>query len=598
MTAWALGWIFPSRSTITLASTLVCIASLHAQPTLQITSPANGAVFRPGQTITVSVTGSGIASVFIAGEGPLGYTAPVSGPPFQFSVPIPATITPKQYTLTAIGLGASGQKGASAQITIAIQRSDSPVSLHVQPSVLRLNVGQAGYLRVSGTYSDGTVAYLTQAASTTFVSSAPAIATVNNYGAVTAVSSGSTTITVNGTVQVPVTVAPALKVAPRQKALYAGQSQQFFPTLANASVPSVSWMLNPQGVGSVSSSGIYTAPSSITSQQTVLLTATDASNDTATATITLLPALAMSVTPSSVSLSASQTAQFSTAFSNTVNSRVNWSLTPAIGEISPLGFYTAPPSITSPQTVILKATSTVDGTTAATAAINLLSPPYATVTTASNLSAFYPVNATSAVPLSATVTSTGGTVGTGTVTFTVLQGTTVIGSPLTSGTVTAGVAYATLALPIGMASGSYTIQVVYNPGTGFVTSSDSTHMLTLSRVPQPTTLYGSDAGFSGPASALQWTFSIGNSASVVANAAQITGFSLDQASGPICTPVIPSLPLSIGNIAPGTTVPVSVVIDFSSCVFSPTLRFTLFVVFSANAGAANGFIQRNNERPL
>ena len=586
-------------SIIVGAALLTCISRLYAQPTLQITSPANGAAYSPGQTFSVSVSASGaISSVLIMGPEPFGFTAPVSTVPYQISIQIPTTTSPNKYTLTAVGMNAQGQPVARASFTIAVQRTDAPASLSVRPSLLKLNIGQNGYLRVVGTYSDGSVADLSQAPSTTFVSNAPAIATVNNYGAVAALSSGSTTIMVNGTVQVPVTVAPALKIAPRQKALYAGQSQQFFPTLSNASVPTVSWLLNPQGVGSVSSSGIYTAPSSITSQQTVLLTATDASNDTATATITLLPALAMSVTPSSVNLSASQTAQFSTAFSNTVNSRVNWSLTPPTGQISPLGFYTAPTSITSPQTVTLKATSTVDGTTAASATINLLPPTFATVTTASSISAFYPVNANSSVALSATVTSTGGTVGVGTVTFTILQGATVIGSPITSGTVTAGVVYANFLLPVGMASGSYIVQAVYNPGTGFATSSDSTHTLVLTRVPQPTTLYGSDAGNSGPTNARLWTFTIGNTSSAVASAAQIIGFSLNQASGPICTPVIPSLPLNIGDIAPGATVPFNVVIDFSSCASSPTVKFTLFVAFSANAGAADGFIQRNNERPL
>ena len=73
--------------------------------------------------------------------------------------------------------------------------------------------------------------------------------------------------------------------------------------------------------------------------------------------------------------------------------------------------------------------------------------------------------------------------GTGTVTFTVtftlMQGSTVIGSPVTSGTVTSGAANASLTLPAGTIAGSYTIQVVYNAGAGFATSSDSSHTLTV-----------------------------------------------------------------------------------------------------------------------
>lgn len=372
-----------------LAVTLAALAPLRAQPTLQITSPANGAIFSPGQTIAVSVSpsGSGFSFIAIIGQGPLGVTAPVYTPPYQFSIPIPTTITPAQYTLTAMGVISPGQSIMSAPITVVVQRPDPPVSVRVQPSILKLNIGKNAYLRVIGTYSDGSTADLTQAASTTFVSNSPAIATVTAQGAVTAVSSGSTTILVNGTVLVPVTVAPAAKIAPPQKALYASQSQQFYPTLADASVPSVSWSLNPS-LGSVSGTGLYTAPSSITSQQAVVLAATSTSNNTISAqsTITLLPQLAMSLSPSSVNLLPSQTVQFYASLSNTVNYGLNWSINPNVGQIGILGLYTAPASITSAQAVTVKATSTVDGTTAATATINLLLPA-ANVTSQVSISA-------------------------------------------------------------------------------------------------------------------------------------------------------------------------------------------------------------------
>jgi hypothetical protein len=102
----------------------------------------------------------------------------------------------------------------------------------------------------------------------------------------------------------------------------------------------------------------------------------------------------------------------------------------------------------------------------------------ATTTTASNASANFSASS-QLVALSATVTSGAGTVNVGTVTFTVLQGVTVIGIPVTSGTVTAGAANASFTLPGGTAAAVYTIQAVYNPGAGFTGSSDSTHTLTV-----------------------------------------------------------------------------------------------------------------------
>lgn len=227
----------------------------------------------------------------VAGEDPLGFAGLVSTSPYQFSIQIPTTTTPKRYKLTAMGVVTQGQAVASPQITIVVERSDPPVSLRVQPSILELNIGKEGYLTVWGTYNDGSEAFLSEAASTTFVSNSTAIATVNSYGIVTAVSPGDTTILVNGTTRVPVSVEQAMRIAPVKVALSAAQTQQFFPRLSiDASAPSVTWSMNPPGVGSVSGTGVYTAPPQIASPQTILLTATDASNDTATATIRLLPA--------------------------------------------------------------------------------------------------------------------------------------------------------------------------------------------------------------------------------------------------------------------------------------------------------------------
>jgi hypothetical protein len=89
------------------------------------------------------------------------------------------------------------------------------------------------------------------------------------------------------------------------------------------------------------------------------------------------------------------------------------------------------------------------------------------------------------VALSATVSSST-TVNEGTVTFTVKNGPTTIGSPVTSGTVSAGAASANFTLPGGTAVGPYTIQAVYNPGGDFTGSSDTTHSLTVTAVAAPT----------------------------------------------------------------------------------------------------------------
>src|SRR5262249_29972926 len=60
--------------------------------------------------------------------------------------------------------------------------------------------------------------------------------------------------------------------------------------VANSSNPAVTWSLNPN-IGTVSATGVYTAPLTLSTQQTVLVTATSAADPTKSgfATVTLLP---------------------------------------------------------------------------------------------------------------------------------------------------------------------------------------------------------------------------------------------------------------------------------------------------------------------
>ena len=81
------------------------------------------------------------------------------------------------------------------------------------------------------------------------------------------------------------------------------------------------------------------------------------------------------------------------------------------------------------------------------------------------------------VTLSALVNSSAGPVNEGTVTFSVMSGTTLVGSTVTSTTVSAGAASVSYTLPGNSPAGSYTIVAAYNGGTDFAASSDNTHSL-------------------------------------------------------------------------------------------------------------------------
>jgi len=182
----------------------------------------------------------------------------------------------------------------------------------------------------------------------------------------------------NGSFQGP----PSVAVTPSTALLYGGQSQQFSATVTNSSNNAVTWSISSNAPGTISAAGLYTSPASITTQQTVTVTATSQSDTTkyAAATITLSPPITVSLAPSQATLDGGQTQQFTATVSNSSNAAVTWSI-PAGGTISATGLYTAPAIVANQQIVTVTATSQADSTKTGTATVTLL-PISVTVTPA------------------------------------------------------------------------------------------------------------------------------------------------------------------------------------------------------------------------
>ncbi len=181
-----------------------------------------------------------------------------------------------------------------------------------------------------------------------------------------------------------------LSVTPDNVSVAAGARQQFNADLKDSAgsrvgTAQVSWSIAPE-VGVITSAGLYTAPSTSSTAQMVLVTATDTldSGRTATATILLLPAITVTAIPSSVSLGPLSTQQFSASVQNSTNGAVVWSISPAVGQISVSGRYLAPAEIITRQTVTVKATSQADSGKFATAAVTLVPPPVTITVTPSS----------------------------------------------------------------------------------------------------------------------------------------------------------------------------------------------------------------------
>ena len=356
---------------------LACVAmSPVVAQTLQITSPADGSTVNPGQSLTVAVSASGtFQQVAVIGGDPIGFSQMLSAPPYQFTIQIPTTIQPGLYLLTAAGFPSLGQLVSSDPITLDVERPDAPVSITVTPSIFDFfTIGQQGFVDVVGTFADGTKTDLTNSTLTSY--SSYGTVTTGAAGVVTAANYGGDSVQLTYgslTASIPVTVEYPFNTVPYQKVLYAGQTQQFSVQTAGLTTSAAIWSISPN-VGSISNTGLYTAPSSITSQQTVTVTAVNVADSTLTSSsaVILNQPVLINVIPSTVSLGASQTQGFGAIVLNAPFTDVIWNLpSGSPGALDQYGHYTAPSSISSSQTVTIQAISAMDGVTIGSATVTL-----------------------------------------------------------------------------------------------------------------------------------------------------------------------------------------------------------------------------------
>lgn len=156
----------------------------------------------------------------------------------------------------------------------------------------------------------------------------------------------------------------AVTISPTTATLAAGAAtQQFTATVTNTTNTAVTW--NVDGtvggnsvVGTITTTGLYTAPTTLppgstATTGTVTVNAVSQADATqiATATVTLTaPSVTISITPSSVTLPAGTTQQFTANVSGPTNTAVTWNVNgiaggnAEFGTITDSGLYTAPAS--------------------------------------------------------------------------------------------------------------------------------------------------------------------------------------------------------------------------------------------------------------
>ncbi len=162
-------------------------------------------------------------------------------------------------------------------------------------------------------------------------------------------------------------------VAPPKARIRVTSSQQFTATVSQSKRQRVIWTVTGAGCksiacGNISTTGLYVAPAEIPNTANVWITATAAADrsKSGTALVTILPAIAVTVSPLSPNVYIGKTQQFSATVQNATNTAVTWSVTgtgckgSACGTVSGTGLYTAPRTLPSPAAVTIKATSVED----------------------------------------------------------------------------------------------------------------------------------------------------------------------------------------------------------------------------------------------
>lgn len=293
----------------------------------------------------------------------------------------PASVSAQEQILVTATSQADPTKTASLSLLLKpASTQPPPVSITLSPANVSLDASQSTTFTatLSGT-SNSSVTW----------SLNPQIGQISNgmYQAPSSISARQTvTVTASvgtgstSTASAVITLIPvAITLSPASSTLYGGQSATFTATVSGSSNTAVNWSLNPS-VGTITN-GVYQAPATVASQQTVTITAASAADATKTATarVSLTP-VSVTLGPASISVAPGKSATFLASVTGTGNTAVSWSLSPATGTIAN-GVYTAPATVAAAQQVTIIATSLADSTKSATALAALTATPSAPAST-------------------------------------------------------------------------------------------------------------------------------------------------------------------------------------------------------------------------
>jgi Zn-dependent metalloprotease len=155
-------------------------------------------------------------------------------------------------------------------------------------------------------------------------------------------------------------------ISPATATVVAGGTAQFTATVSGSSNTSVTWTCT---AGTISTAGLYTAPATAGTYTVKATSAADTTKSaSATVTVTAAGTVAVTITPTTATVSTGATKQFTATVTGNSNTAVTWTATG--GTVSSSGLYTAPASA---GTYTVKATSVADTSKSASATVTVTS---------------------------------------------------------------------------------------------------------------------------------------------------------------------------------------------------------------------------------
>ena len=168
------------------------------------------------------------------------------------------------------------------------------------------------------------------------------------------------------TVTSPIVI--TVTVTPNNISVNTGAQQQFTATVTGTSNTSVTWSITgigcvSQSCGTISQTGLYTAPPTLPTPSYLNVVATSVADPTksGSATVTIVALVSVTITPTSATVITGGQQQFTASVSGSQNQNVTWTVSGtgcngvACGTVSNSGLYTAPASVPgSPLSVSLR----------------------------------------------------------------------------------------------------------------------------------------------------------------------------------------------------------------------------------------------------